>query len=61
MLGELLLLLGLELLALLQLCIVAQMGRDTGVDVVLLGDIVLDQPRSAVPSFARDRFLDERP
>ncbi|GJC95075.1 hypothetical protein ColKHC_03901 [Colletotrichum higginsianum] len=35
--------------------------RDARVDVVLRGDVVLHEPRRAVPGLARHRLLDERP
>lgn len=53
------LLLGLQLLPLEELVVVAQMGRDARVDVVLFGHVGLDQPRRAVPRLPRHRLLDE--
>ncbi len=51
----------LQLLAFEQLGVVAQMRRDARVDAVLVGHIVLYQPRSPVPSLSRHRLLDEGP
>ena len=44
-----------------QLVVVPQMRRDAGVDMILCGHIMLDQPRRAVPRFSGDRLLNERP
>lgn len=52
-------LLGLQLFPLLELGVVPQMRGDAGVDVVLPGVVVLDQPGRAIPGLSSDRLLDE--
>jgi hypothetical protein len=53
--------LGLQLLSLHNLMVITQVLRHPSVDAVLLGDLVLYQPRGAIPGLSGDCLLDERP
>lgn len=52
-------LLGLELLSLLQLGVVTQVGWYPGVNAVLCSVVVFNEPRGTGPGFAHNRLLQE--